>query len=51
MGWEYAEMQYRCVDRILSMGVKFDVRGVPADSPANIDDLIKLAEKKLAEKN
>lgn len=33
------------------MGVKFDVRGVPADSPANIDDLIKLAEKKLAEKN
>ena len=39
------------IKELQSMGVKFDVRGVPADSPANIDDLIKLAEKKLAEKN
>ena len=33
-----------------NMGVKFDVRGVPSDQPANIDDLIRSAEKKLAEK-
>ena len=39
------------IKELQSMGVKVDVRGVPADSPANIDDLIKLAEKKLAEKN
>lgn len=39
------------IKELQSMGVKFDVRGVPADSPANIDDLIKLAEKNLAEKN
>ena len=39
------------IKELQSMGVKFDVRGVPADSPANIDDLIKLAKKKLAEKN
>ena len=39
------------IKELQSMSVKFDVRGVPADSPANIDDLIKLAEKKLAEKN
>ena len=39
------------IKELQSMGVKFDVRGVPADSPANIDDLIKLAEKKLDEKN
>lgn len=39
------------IKELQSMGVKFDARGVPADSPANIDDLIKLAEKKLAEKN
>lgn len=38
------------IKELQSMGVKFDVRGVPADSPANIDDLIKSAEKKLAEK-
>ncbi|URI12965.1 PTS sugar transporter subunit IIB [Ligilactobacillus salivarius] len=39
------------IKELQNMGVKFDVRGVPGDSPANIDDLIKLAEKKLAEKN
>lgn len=37
------------IKELQSLGVKFDVRGVPSDSPANIDDLIKSAEKKLAE--
>lgn len=38
------------IKELQSLGVKFDVRGVPADSPANVDELVKLAEKKLAEK-
>lgn len=39
------------IKELQSMGVAFDVRGVPTDSPANIDELVKSAEKKLAEKN
>ena len=38
------------IKELQALGVHFDVRGVPSDSPANIDDLIQLAEKKLAEK-
>lgn len=38
------------IKELQNMGVKFDVRGVPSDQPANIDDLIRSAEKKLAEK-
>ena len=38
------------IKELQKLGVKLDVRGVPGDSPANIDDLIQLAEKKLAEK-
>lgn len=39
------------IKELQALGVAFDVRGVPGDSPANIDDLIKSAENKLAEKN
>lgn len=39
------------IKELQSLGIKFDVRGVPSDAPANIDDLLHLAEKKLAEKN
>ena len=38
------------IKELQSLGVKFDVRGVPSDSPANVDALIKSAETKLAEK-
>lgn len=38
------------IKELQSLGVKFDVRGVPSDSPANIDNLVKSAETKLAEK-
>lgn len=38
------------IKELQSLGVKFDVRGVPSDAPANIDDLLRIAEKKLAEK-
>ncbi|MEY8661631.1 mannose/fructose/sorbose PTS transporter subunit IIA [Ligilactobacillus faecis] len=38
------------IKELQSLGVKFDVRGVPSDAPANIDDLLRVAEKKLAEK-
>ncbi|MFR8245917.1 MAG: PTS system mannose/fructose/N-acetylgalactosamine-transporter subunit IIB [Streptococcus sp.] len=38
------------IKELQSLGVKFDVRGVPSDSPANVDTLIKSAETKLAEK-
>ena len=39
------------IKELKSLGVALDVRGVPTDSPANIDDLIKSAEHKLAEKD
>ena len=39
------------IKELQNLGVKFDVRGVPSDSPANIDSLIQSAEKKLAEQN
>lgn len=38
------------IKELQSLGVKFDVRGVPSDAPANIDELVRVAEKKLAEK-
>ncbi len=38
------------IKELQSLGVKFDVRGVPSDSPTNVDALIKSAETKLAEK-
>lgn len=38
------------IKELQSLGVKFDVRGVPSDAPANIDDLLRVAEKKLADK-
>ena len=38
------------IKELQSLGVKFDVRWVPSDSPANVDALIKSAETKLAEK-
>ena len=38
------------IKELQSLGVKFDVRGVPSDSPANVDALIKSAETKLAKK-
>ncbi|OOS17417.1 PTS sugar transporter subunit IIB [Streptococcus mitis] len=38
------------IKELQKLGVKFDVRGVPSDSPSNIDTLIKSAESKLAEK-
>ena len=37
------------IKELQKLGVKLDVRGVPNDSPANVDDLIKSAERKLAE--
>lgn len=39
------------IKELKALGVSFDVRGVPSDSPVNVDDLIKSAENKLAEKN
>ena len=35
------------IKELQSLGVKFDVRGVPSDSPANVDALIKSAETKI----
>ena len=39
------------IKELKALGIKFDVRGVPSDNPANVDDLIKSAEHKLAEKD
>lgn len=38
------------IKELEKMGVKFDVRGVPGDKPANINELLDKAEKLLAEK-
>lgn len=38
------------IKELQNMGVKFDVRGVPADKPADINELVSKAEKLLAEK-
>lgn len=37
------------IKELEKMGVKFDVRGVPGDKPANINELLDKAEKLLAE--
>ena len=38
------------IKELEKMGVKFDVRGVPGDKPADINELVDKAEKLLAEK-
>lgn len=38
----------KTIEDLLAKGVKFDVRKVPADSPENIDDLLKKAKSELA---
>ena len=35
------------IKKLISLGVKMDVRKVPADSPENIDSIIKKAEHEL----
>lgn len=37
-----------CIEKIASMGVKFDVRKVPADNPENFDAIMKKAKSELA---
>lgn len=36
------------IEKLMSMGIKFDVRKVPADSPERIEDLLKKAKAELA---
>ena len=42
------EADVECLEKIASMGVKFDVRKVPADSPEPFDAVIKKAKAELA---
>ena len=35
------------IEKLKSLGIKFDVRKVPADSSENIDDLLKKAKAEL----
>ena len=42
------EADVECLEKIASMGVKFDVRKVPADSPESFDAVIKKAKAELA---
>ncbi|MBR3225585.1 MAG: PTS sugar transporter subunit IIB [Atopobiaceae bacterium] len=37
-----------CIEKIASMGVKFDVRKVPADNPENFEAIMKKAKSELA---
>ena len=39
------------IERLKSLGVKFEVRKVPSDSSENIDDLLKKAKEELAKSN
>lgn len=44
------EEDVKTYDKLHEMGVKFDVRKVPSDSPENMMELVDKARKELAEK-